>query len=193
MVTLDALVSCRNAPKCCNRKFWEELKLLDGRKAKTPAEMYSACLEVLERATLSCVTTANIAVFRPQTPATKDGPRVWNNQLIRYMLQIEYVSTCRFAVAVQCAMFIVGCEHLGSLKTLACHLLHVPGRYAGYKQPDGSVLGDPAEVEFTEMVIEQFGWVPPPQTEGSSNKFDILPLLLQTHPDERPEVRVFVS
>lgn len=24
-------------------------------------------------------------------------------------------------------------------------------RYAGYKQPDGSVLGDPANVEFTEV------------------------------------------
>lgn len=24
-------------------------------------------------------------------------------------------------------------------------------RYAGYKQPDGSILGDPANVEFTEV------------------------------------------
>jgi hypothetical protein len=43
----------------------------------------AAGLQVLEKATLSCVTTANIAVFRPQTPGTEDGPRVWNNQLIR--------------------------------------------------------------------------------------------------------------
>lgn len=46
--------------------------------------MHSAgSLEILERATLSCVTTCNICVFRPQTPGTNDGPRVWNNQLIR--------------------------------------------------------------------------------------------------------------
>ena len=28
-------------------------------------------------------------------------------------------------------------------------------RYAGYKQPDGSILGDPANVEFTEVCIPQ--------------------------------------
>ena len=26
-------------------------------------------------------------------------------------------------------------------------------RYAGYKQPDGSVIGDPANVEFTEVCV----------------------------------------
>lgn len=28
-------------------------------------------------------------------------------------------------------------------------------RYAGYKQPDGSILGDPANVEFTEVRAPQ--------------------------------------
>ena len=79
----------RNAPKCSNRKFWEELKLFDGRKATTPAEMFEVCLDVLERATLTCVTTANIAVFRPQTPGSKDGPRCWNNQLVRYVRRVQ--------------------------------------------------------------------------------------------------------
>lgn len=27
-------------------------------------------------------------------------------------------------------------------------------RYAGYKQPDGSTLGDPANVEFTEVSLD---------------------------------------
>lgn len=75
----------RNAPKCSNRKFWEELRLIDGRSATTPAEMFDVCLELLEKAGMSCVTTANIAVFRPQTPGSSDGPRVWNNQLIRWV------------------------------------------------------------------------------------------------------------
>ncbi|XP_044278442.1 nitric oxide synthase, endothelial isoform X2 [Varanus komodoensis] len=53
-------------------------------------------------------------------------------------------------------------------------------RYAGYKQPDGSVLGDPASVELTELCI-QYGWQPP------RGRFDVLPLLLQA-PDEDPEL-----
>jgi nitric oxide synthase oxygenase domain/subunit len=39
---------CRNAPKCSNRKFWEELRLVDGRHATSPAEMFEVCLEVGE-------------------------------------------------------------------------------------------------------------------------------------------------
>ena len=73
----------RNAPKCCNRKFWDELQLIDRRHCNSSAEMYQACLDLLEQATLSSVTTANICVFRPQTPGSADGPRIWNTQLVR--------------------------------------------------------------------------------------------------------------
>ncbi|XP_029469395.1 nitric oxide synthase, inducible [Rhinatrema bivittatum] len=45
-------------------------------------------------------------------------------------------------------------------------------RYAGYQMPDGSILGDPASVEFTQLCIE-LGWRP------KNGRFDILPLLLQ--------------
>ncbi|MGH0171552.1 UNVERIFIED_CONTAM: hypothetical protein FKN15_061827 [Acipenser sinensis] len=53
-------------------------------------------------------------------------------------------------------------------------------RYAGYKQPDGSILGDPASVELTEICIQQ-GWKPP------KGRFDILPLLLQANGND-PEL-----
>ncbi|XP_045152640.1 nitric oxide synthase, brain [Echinops telfairi] len=53
-------------------------------------------------------------------------------------------------------------------------------RYAGYKQPDGSILGDPANVEFTEICIQQ-GWKPP------RGRFDILPLMLQANGND-PEL-----
>ncbi|XP_036382379.1 nitric oxide synthase, brain isoform X1 [Megalops cyprinoides] len=53
-------------------------------------------------------------------------------------------------------------------------------RYAGYKQPDGSVLGDPASVELTEICIQQ-GWKAP------RGRFDVLPLLLQAHGND-PEL-----
>ncbi|RVE54796.1 hypothetical protein evm_000563 [Chilo suppressalis] len=43
--------------------------------------------------------------------------------------------------------------------------------YAGYRQPDGTVLGDPAKVEFTEICVK-LGWKPP------YTAWDILPLVL---------------
>ena len=45
-------------------------------------------------------------------------------------------------------------------------------RYAGYRQPDGSVVGDPLHVELTE-VIRRLGW------QGGGGPFDILPLVIQ--------------
>jgi nitric-oxide synthase len=47
-------------------------------------------------------------------------------------------------------------------------------RYAGYKLPDGSVLGDPMNVEFTEAAIG-LGWTPP----AERGRFDLLPVILQ--------------
>ncbi|XP_071508617.1 nitric oxide synthase, salivary gland-like [Diadema antillarum] len=52
--------------------------------------------------------------------------------------------------------------------------------YAGYKQPDGSIIGDPAGVEFTE-VCQKLGW------KGSGGAFDVLPLVLQAN-GEDPEM-----
>ncbi|XP_022076041.1 nitric oxide synthase, brain [Acanthochromis polyacanthus] len=53
-------------------------------------------------------------------------------------------------------------------------------RYAGYKQPDGQILGDPANVEFTEICM-QLGWKAP------KGRFDVLPLLLQANGND-PEL-----
>uniref|UniRef100_A0A6I8NDU9 Nitric oxide synthase n=1 Tax=Ornithorhynchus anatinus TaxID=9258 RepID=A0A6I8NDU9_ORNAN len=53
-------------------------------------------------------------------------------------------------------------------------------RYAGYKEPDGTILGDPANVEFTNICIQQ-GWNPP------RGRFDVLPLLLQANGND-PEL-----
>lgn len=46
--------------------------------------------------------------------------------------------------------------------------------YAGYKQPDGSILGDPLNVEFTEQ-CQKLGW------KGNGTKWDILPLVLSAN------------
>ncbi|QRW07574.1 nitric oxide synthase, inducible protein [Ceratobasidium sp. AG-Ba] len=44
-------------------------------------------------------------------------------------------------------------------------------RYAGYKMPDGSILGDPMNVELTNRAIE-LGWKP------KYGRFDVLPLIV---------------
>jgi nitric oxide synthase oxygenase domain/subunit len=49
------------------------------------------------------------------------------------------------------------------------------------------VLGDPAEVEFTQLVVKEFGWAPP----NPRGRFNILPVL-QAHPDQRLEVRYVI-
>uniref|UniRef100_A0A8C0RKD0 Nitric oxide synthase n=1 Tax=Canis lupus familiaris TaxID=9615 RepID=A0A8C0RKD0_CANLF len=45
-------------------------------------------------------------------------------------------------------------------------------RYAGYQMPDGTILGDPASVEFTQLCID-LGWKP------KYGRFDVVPLVLQ--------------
>ncbi len=54
-------------------------------------------------------------------------------------------------------------------------------RYAGYKQPDGSVLGDPQQAEFTN-VLRHLGW-----KGGAGSPFDVLPLVIQM-PGEQPQL-----
>jgi nitric-oxide synthase, bacterial len=48
-------------------------------------------------------------------------------------------------------------------------------RYAGWRQSDGSVLGDPRYVGFTEFALS-LGWRPP----RSRGRFDLLPWIVET-------------
>ncbi|KAF2670075.1 hypothetical protein BT63DRAFT_424035 [Microthyrium microscopicum] len=51
--------------------------------------------------------------------------------------------------------------------------------FAGYKLDDGSILGDPANVDLTEGMIE-FGWKPP----INKTRWDFLPLITMAENDE---------
>lgn len=46
-------------------------------------------------------------------------------------------------------------------------------RYAGYRRPDGSILGDPMNADLTEQAL-RLGWKRAPRT-----RFDLLPLIVQ--------------
>ena len=53
-------------------------------------------------------------------------------------------------------------------------------RYAGYLQPDGRVIGDPDQVEFTK-ICQSNGW------KASGTTFDILPLIIKI-PKQPPKL-----
>ena len=53
-------------------------------------------------------------------------------------------------------------------------------RYAGYRQSDGRVIGDPDQVVFTE-ICQSMGW------KGRGTTFDILPLIIQM-PKQPPKL-----
>ncbi|KAK0160391.1 hypothetical protein PV328_007803 [Microctonus aethiopoides] len=50
--------------------------------------------------------------------------------------------------------------------------------YAGYKNKDGTILGDPSNVEFTDLCFK-LGWRGP--RSGIRSRFDILPLVLSAN------------
>lgn len=50
-------------------------------------------------------------------------------------------------------------------------------RYAGYRQADGSVVGDPLHVPLTEVAM-RLGW------RGAGTAFDVLPIIIQIGDDE---------
>ncbi|HVB21592.1 MAG TPA: nitric oxide synthase oxygenase [Ktedonobacteraceae bacterium] len=54
-------------------------------------------------------------------------------------------------------------------------------RYAGYRQPDGSIVGDPANQELT-AILQQLGW-----KGGQETSFDLLPLVIQM-PNQHPRM-----
>jgi nitric-oxide synthase len=54
-------------------------------------------------------------------------------------------------------------------------------RYAGYRQADGSIIGDPQQLHITEKLL-RLGW-----QGGKGSNFDLLPLLIQM-PGQEPEM-----
>lgn len=55
-------------------------------------------------------------------------------------------------------------------------------RYAAYRQPDGSILGDPANLDLTTAIIN-FGWEPPQPCTA----YDILPVVIEL-PGQTPKM-----
>lgn len=54
-------------------------------------------------------------------------------------------------------------------------------RYAGYVQPDGAILGDPLNIDVTQLA-QELGW-----RKRKKTAFDVLPLILQM-PGKKPQL-----
>lgn len=124
-LAFGARVAWRNSARCIGRLYWRGMKVRDLRAVRSPAEIADRCAEHLRIAHNGGRVRPVITVFAPDAPG-RPGPRIWNEQLIRY---------------------------------------------AGYRRPDGTVLGDPRYAGFTEAVT-RMGWRPPP----TPSAFDPLPL-----------------
>uniref|UniRef100_A0A8C3CMB2 Nitric oxide synthase 3 n=1 Tax=Cairina moschata TaxID=8855 RepID=A0A8C3CMB2_CAIMO len=106
----------------------------------------------------------------PGTEGARSGPELL--ALARDFINQYYASIRRSAITI----FPQRVPGRGDFRIWNSQLI----RYAGYRQPDGSVLGDPANVDITELCVH-YGWSP------GNGRFDVLPLLLQG-PDEAPEL-----
>ncbi|MFD1935560.1 MULTISPECIES: nitric oxide synthase oxygenase [Nonomuraea] len=133
-LTFGARVAWRNASRCIGRLYWNNLQVRDLREVRSAEEIHRELCEHLRLATNGGRIRPTITIFAPDTPGNP-GPRVWNDQLVRY---------------------------------------------AGYRSPDGSVIGDPAHLELTDKVLAM-GWQPP------GGPYDLLPLVIEAS-NQKPEL-----
>jgi nitric-oxide synthase, bacterial len=127
-LTFGARVAWRNSSRCIGRLYWRSLRVRDRRQVTDPERVAAEAFAHLREATNGGRVRPTVTVFAATTPE-RDGPRIWNEQLIRY---------------------------------------------AGYRLPDGTVIGDRRYASFTETV-STLGWA-----GGPGTRFDVLPLVVQT-------------
>ena len=102
--------------------------------------METAISDHISRAARSGSSEMFVTCFASGSASTRVGPRVWNDQLLRF---------------------------------------------AGYSEPDGSILGDPANALFTQMLEQRFDWRGPAKGRTA---FDYLPHVVQIDPSSPPEL-----
>ncbi|HEX6357818.1 nitric oxide synthase oxygenase [Actinophytocola sp.] len=126
-LAFGARVAWRNSARCVGRLYWRGMRVRDLRAVHEPGEVAAQCFKHLRIAYNGGRIRPVITVFAPDAPG-RPGPRIWNEQLIRY---------------------------------------------AGHRRGDGTVLGDPRYVRFTEAVARR-GW------RGAGTAFDVLPLVVSS-------------
>jgi len=82
-LAFGAMVAWRNSARCIGRLYWRGLRVRDRRTVTDADEIAAECAGHLREAGGTGRIRATITIFAPDT-ATKPGPRIWNEQLIRY-------------------------------------------------------------------------------------------------------------
>ncbi len=82
-LVFGARVAWRNSSRCIGRLYWQSLRVLDRRDAGTPEEIHRHLCEHLRQANNDGRIRPVISIFPPDTLMCP-GPRVWNEQIIRY-------------------------------------------------------------------------------------------------------------
>ena len=87
-LAFGARVAWRNANRCIGRLYWQSLRVRDLRHLTTAEEIAEACADHLREAAPGGRIRPLITVFAPDRP-DRPGPRIWNEQLIRYAGYIQ--------------------------------------------------------------------------------------------------------
>ncbi|MEU8269814.1 nitric oxide synthase oxygenase [Sphaerisporangium sp. NPDC049002] len=82
-LAFGARVAWRNSGRCIGRLYWRSLRVRDHRSVDTAEGVAVECVNHLREATASGRIRPTITVFAQDRPG-RPGPRVWNEQLIRY-------------------------------------------------------------------------------------------------------------
>jgi len=82
-LVFGARVAWRNSCRCIGRLYWQSLQVRDRREVGTAPDIAAECALHLRAATNGGRIRPTITVFAPDTPASP-GPRIWNEQLVRY-------------------------------------------------------------------------------------------------------------
>ena len=78
-----ARMAWRNSARCIGRLYWRSLVVRDRREVTDSERMADECVEHLRIASNDGKVRPVLTVFPPAGPGD-DGPRIWNDQLIRY-------------------------------------------------------------------------------------------------------------
>jgi nitric-oxide synthase, bacterial len=116
------------------------------------------------------------------------GRIYWNSLVVRDLRHLTSATEIFDAIVEHLRQATNGGSIRSTISIFAPDLPGEPGvriwnpqliRYAGYRQPDGTIVGDPAQTKLTEL-CQRMGW------QGQGSQFDVLPLIIQM-PGQKPQ------
>lgn len=151
---------------------WDEIKTqvaCTGSYRQTGRELQWGA-RVAWRQSVRCIGRA-----RWQSLAVRDARHaVTVDQIAEELVEHLRIATNAGRIRSTLTVFRADDEHGARVRIANDQLI----RYAGYRLADGSVLGDPRYVDFTDR-LRGLGWRPP----AVPSRFDVLPWLIETRTD----------